>query len=52
VSRIFNRRTLLRGLGGTDPVSCYGKYDDTTLFGTDDPAIIKNPGEYPDLRAS
>jgi hypothetical protein len=39
-------------LGGAAPVSRYGKYDDTTLFGTDEPAIIKDPGEYPDLRAS
>ena len=36
--------------GGTAPVSCYGKYDDTTLFGTTTPAIIKNPGEYTELR--
>ncbi|HEY7375201.1 MAG TPA: Tat pathway signal sequence, partial [Polyangia bacterium] len=39
-------------LGGTAPVTCFGKYDDTTLFPTDAPAIIKNPGEYPELRAS
>jgi len=39
-------------LGGTEQVSRYGKYDDTTLFPTDAPAIIKNPGEYMDLRAS
>ena len=38
--------------GGTAPVSCYGKYDDTTLFNTTEPAIIKNPGEYVELRAS
>jgi hypothetical protein len=38
--------------GGTEPVSCYGKYDDTTLFGTSTPAIIKNPGEYSELRAT
>jgi hypothetical protein len=38
--------------GGTEPVTCYGKYDDTTLFNTSTPAIIKNPGEYSELRAS
>jgi hypothetical protein len=37
--------------GGTAEVTCYGKYDDTRLFGTDTPAIIKNPGEYSELRA-
>jgi hypothetical protein len=39
-------------LGGAAPVTRYGKYDDTTLFRTDAPAMIKNPGEYPELRAS
>jgi len=38
--------------GGTAPVTRFGKYDDTTLFRTDAPAMIKNPGEYTDLRAS
>jgi len=38
--------------GGTEPVTCYGKYDDTTLFGTGEPAAIKNPGEYTELRAT
>ena len=38
--------------GGTAPVSCYGKYDDTTLFGANAPAVIKNPGEYTELRAT
>jgi len=38
--------------GGTAPVSKFGKYDDTTLFRTDAPAMIKNPGEYTELRAS
>jgi hypothetical protein len=38
--------------GGTQPVTSYGKYDDTTLFGTDEPAVIKDPGEYSALRAS
>jgi hypothetical protein len=37
-------------IGGTEPVTCYGKYDDTTLFGTGEPAVIKNPGEYAELR--
>jgi hypothetical protein len=39
--------------GGTKTVTKFGKYDDTLLFrdgGTAD-AIIKNPGEYPELRA-
>jgi hypothetical protein len=38
--------------GGTAPVTKYGKFDDTTLFHpnpTD--GIIKNPGEYAELRA-
>jgi Protein of unknown function (DUF1552) len=39
-------------IGGAQPVTKYGKYDDSTLFKTDTPAIIKNPGEYTDLRAS
>ena len=39
-------------IGGTEEVSRYGKYDDTTLFPTDAPPIIKDPGEYPELRAS
>ena len=38
--------------GGTQPVTHYGKYDDTTLFNTDAPPLIKNPGEYAELRAS
>ena len=38
--------------GGTEPVTRYGKYDDTKLFPTDTPAIIKDPGEYTALRAS
>jgi hypothetical protein len=38
--------------GGTEPVTCYGKYDDTTLFGTTADPIIKNPGEYAELRAT
>ena len=38
-------------IGGSLPVTKFGKYDDTTLFRTDMPSIIKNPGEYPDLRA-
>ena len=38
--------------GGTEPVTCYGKYDDTTLFSTDAPAAISNPGEYAELRAN
>jgi Protein of unknown function (DUF1552) len=38
--------------GGTEPVTRFGKYDDTTLFPTNEPAVIKNPGEYAELRAS
>jgi hypothetical protein len=38
--------------GGTQPVTCYGKYDDTKLFGTDAPPKISNPGEYTELRAN
>jgi hypothetical protein len=39
--------------GGTEPVTRYGKYDDTKLFSTPTaPAEIKSPGEYVDLRAS
>lgn len=37
--------------GGTAPVTCFGKYDDSRLFGTDQPAKISNPGEYAELRA-
>jgi hypothetical protein len=37
--------------GGSEVVSRFGKYDDTTLFGTDEPPIIKDPGEYAALRA-
>jgi hypothetical protein len=38
--------------GGTQEVTCFGKYDDTRLFGTAEPAHISNPGEYKALRAS
>jgi hypothetical protein len=41
-------------VGGTAPVTKFGKYDDTTLFadgGTHDP-VIANPGEYAELRAT
>ena len=39
--------------GGTEPVTRYGKYDDTTMFRTPDaPGVIKDPGEYAELRAS
>jgi hypothetical protein len=39
--------------GGTQPVTSFGKYDDTKLFkgGGTQPAQIKNPGEYKELRA-
>jgi hypothetical protein len=40
-------------MGGTNPVSKYGKYDDTKLFsdGGTKPATIASPGEYTELRA-
>ena len=44
-------RGRLPGEGRHAPVTKFGKYDDTTLFRTDTPAIIKNPGEYTELRA-
>jgi hypothetical protein len=39
--------------GGTQEVTKFGKYDDTKLFkgGGTQPAQIKNPGEYKELRA-
>jgi hypothetical protein len=39
--------------GGTQEVTKFGKYDDTKLFGGGgtQPAQIKNPGEYKELRA-
>ena len=41
-------------MGGTNPVSKYGKYDDTKLFsdGGTKAATIANPGEYTELRGS
>jgi hypothetical protein len=38
--------------GGTEPVSRFGKYDDSQLFKGDSPATIKSPGEYSELRAN
>jgi hypothetical protein len=40
--------------GGTQEVTHYGKYDDSRLFkgGGTEPAQIKNPGEYKELRAN
>jgi hypothetical protein len=38
--------------GSTEPVTRYGKFDDTRLFPTDTPAIIKDPGEYTQLKAT
>jgi hypothetical protein len=40
-------------VGGTNPVSKYGKYDDTKMFsdGGTKPATISSPGEYTELRA-
>jgi hypothetical protein len=38
-------------IGGTQPVTHYGKYDDSKLFNSSQPAAISNPGEYAELRA-
>ncbi len=38
--------------GGSAPVTHFGKYDDSKLFNTSNPAEIKKPGEYSELRAS
>jgi len=40
-------------IGGTMPVTKFGKYDDTTLFsdGGTKASTFSNPGEYADLRA-
>lgn len=38
--------------GGTAPVTHFGKYDDSKLFNTNNPAEIKKPGEYSELRAT
>jgi hypothetical protein len=37
--------------GGTQPVTKYGKYDDSKLFNTTQPPSNTNPGEYAELRA-
>jgi len=39
-------------IGGTEPVSRFGKYDNSTDFNSDKPASITNPGEYAELRAN
>jgi len=41
-------------MGGAAEVTHYGKYDDTALFkgGGNNPASIKNPGEYAELRGT
>jgi hypothetical protein len=36
--------------GGTQEVTHFGKYDDSKLFNTTQPAQIKNPGGYAELR--
>jgi hypothetical protein len=38
-------------IGGTQPVTHYGKYDDSKLFNSTQAATISNPGEYAELRA-
>jgi hypothetical protein len=45
--------TGLAAKGGTQPVSKFGMYDDSKLFkgGGTNPASIKNPGEYAELKA-
>jgi len=37
--------------GGTEPVTRFGKYDDSKLFNTKNPSTITSPGEYAELRA-
>ncbi len=39
-------------VGGTGEVTHFGKYDDTKLFSTNDPQVIKDPGEFSALRAN
>lgn len=39
-------------VGGTQEVTHFGKYDDTTLFAGDQPVTIKDPGGFTSLRAS
>ncbi|MET0790152.1 MAG: Tat pathway signal sequence, partial [Polyangiaceae bacterium] len=38
--------------GGSEPVSRFGKYDDSKLFNTNNPSTIAQPGEYTELRAN
>jgi hypothetical protein len=38
--------------GGTEEVTHFGKYDDTKLFNGNEPAQIKSPGAYAELRAN
>jgi hypothetical protein len=38
--------------GGTEPVTHFGKYDDSKLFKTNTPSTISKPGEYSELRAN
>ena len=38
--------------GGAQEVTHFGKYDDTKLFNSNEPAQIKSPGEYTELRAT
>jgi hypothetical protein len=39
-------------VGGSQAVTHFGKYDDSKLFNTSQPAQITNPGEYLELRAN
>ena len=43
---------LARGLAGVMVAGLVACYDDTKLFGTDQPTTISNPGEYKELRAT
>jgi hypothetical protein len=38
--------------GGTEPVTRFGKYDDSTRFPSNDPVTISDPGEFTALRAN
>lgn len=39
-------------VGGTEEVTHFGKYDDSTLFITNDPVTITNPGGFTALRSN
>lgn len=39
-------------VGGTNEVTHFGKYDDSSLFASEEPAQIKDPGEFAALRGN